>query len=202
MSARDRGLAWLYFGPWVPVTPVRIRAIPSASTRSECNERSSSVGRFGSCESSCRPHPRGRDPWHSPRQPVKPVGLSPAVFSCEGVAHVGDDDSIPERPLPLAGCGSRLASLAVRNFEIPRYYSVSRDASLRAACGRTCVGSLHERPAPFEVPPDAGRPAGSRVTKHGAFAPSDFRPRGTVPEPAPLWTPLSEPFVGVKTTAV
>ena len=38
-----------------------------------------------------------------------------------------------ERPLPLAGC-----------------------VSLRAASGRAYVGSLRERSAPFEVPPDAG----------------------------------------------
>ena len=55
------------------------------------------------------------------------------VFSYEGVAHFSENDRVSERPLPLAGC-----------------------ASLRAACGRACVGSLHERSAPFEVPPDAG----------------------------------------------
>ena len=66
-----------------------------------------------------------------------------AVFSYEEVAHFGGNDGVSERPLPLAGCGSRLASLAVRNFKIPRYRSVSRNASLR------------ERSAPFEVPPDA-----------------------------------------------
>ena len=49
------------------------------------------------------------------------------------LAHFGDDDGVSERPLPLAGC-----------------------ASLCAACGRACIGSLRERSAPFEVPPDAG----------------------------------------------
>ena len=56
----------------------------------------------------------------------------PAVFSYEEVAHFGGNDGVSERPLPLAGC-----------------------ASLRAACGRACVGSLRERSAPFEFPPDA-----------------------------------------------
>ena len=55
------------------------------------------------------------------------------VFSYGGVTHFGGDDGVSERPLPLAGC-----------------------ASLRAAEGRACVGSLRERSAPFEVPPDAG----------------------------------------------
>ena len=55
------------------------------------------------------------------------------MFSYEGIAHVGNDDSVSERPLPLAGC-----------------------ASLRAADGRAYVGSLRKRSAPFEVPPDAG----------------------------------------------
>ena len=55
------------------------------------------------------------------------------VFSYEGVAYFGSDSSVSERPLPLAGC-----------------------ASLRAADGRACIGSLRERSAPFEVPPDAG----------------------------------------------
>ena len=54
------------------------------------------------------------------------------VFNYEGVAYVGSDGGVSERPLPLAGC-----------------------ASLRAACGRAYVGSLRERSAPFEVPPDA-----------------------------------------------
>ena len=54
------------------------------------------------------------------------------VFSYEGVAYVGSDGGVSERPLPLAGC-----------------------ASLRAAGGRAYVGSLRERSAPFEVPPDA-----------------------------------------------
>jgi hypothetical protein len=56
-----------------------------------------------------------------------------AAFSYGGVAHFGGDDGVFERPLPLAGC-----------------------ASLRAADGRACVGSLRERSAPFEFPPDAG----------------------------------------------
>ena len=55
------------------------------------------------------------------------------VFNYEGVAYFGGDGGVSERPLPLAGC-----------------------ASLRAACSRACVGSLRERSAPFEVPPDAG----------------------------------------------
>ena len=55
------------------------------------------------------------------------------VFSYEGVAYFGGDGGVSERPLPLAGC-----------------------ASLRAACGRACVGSHRERSAPFELPPDAG----------------------------------------------
>jgi hypothetical protein len=55
------------------------------------------------------------------------------VFSYGGVAHFGGDDGVFERPLPLAGC-----------------------ASLRAADGRACVGSLRERSAPFEFPPDVG----------------------------------------------
>jgi hypothetical protein len=62
-----------------------------------------------------------------------PVGTDPVVCSYGGVAQFGGDDGASERPLPLAGC-----------------------ASLRAACGRACVGSLRERSAPFEVPPDAG----------------------------------------------
>ena len=45
----------------------------------------------------------------------------------------GSDEDVFESPLPLAGC-----------------------ASLRAAGGRAYVGSLRERSAPFEVPPDAG----------------------------------------------
>ena len=49
------------------------------------------------------------------------------------VAHFGSDNGVSERPRPLAGC-----------------------ASLRAAEGRACIGSLRERSAPFEVPPDAG----------------------------------------------
>ena len=49
------------------------------------------------------------------------------------IAHVGGNDGVSERPLPLAGC-----------------------ASLRAASSRACVGSLRERSAPFEFPPDAG----------------------------------------------
>ena len=56
-----------------------------------------------------------------------------AVFSYEGVAYFVGNGGVSERPLPLAGC-----------------------ASLRAADGRACVGSLRERSAPFEVPPDAG----------------------------------------------
>ena len=115
------------------VRVVRIRAIPSASARNGRDERSSSVGRFEPCESSCWLHPRGRDPWHSPRQPVKPIGLSPVVCSYEGVAHFGGDDRVSERPLPLAGY-----------------------ASLRAADGRACVGSRRERSPPFEVPPNVG----------------------------------------------
>ena len=55
------------------------------------------------------------------------------VFSYGGVAHFSGDDSISERPLPLAGC-----------------------ASLRAAGGRAYVDSLRERLAPFEFPPDVG----------------------------------------------
>ena len=55
------------------------------------------------------------------------------VFSEERVASFGSDGSVSERPLPLAGC-----------------------ASLRAADGRACVGSLRERSAPFEVPPGIG----------------------------------------------
>ena len=70
--------------------------------------------------------------------------------------YFGGDGGVSERPLPLADCASRLAPLAVRNFEIPRYRSVSRNASLCAAAGRACVGSLPERSAPFEFPPDAG----------------------------------------------
>ena len=58
---------------------------------------------------------------------------SVVVFNYVEVAHFGGDDGVSERPLPLAGC-----------------------ASLCAACGRACVGSLRERSAPFEVPPDAG----------------------------------------------
>ena len=48
------------------------------------------------------------------------------MFGYEGVAHVGGDDGASERPLPLAGC-----------------------ASLRAACGRACVGSLRKREGAF-----------------------------------------------------
>ena len=55
------------------------------------------------------------------------------MFSYEGVAYVGGDGGVSERPLPLAGC-----------------------ASLCAAEGRACVGSLRERSAPFEFPPDVG----------------------------------------------
>ena len=65
------------------------------------------------------------------------------MFRYKGVAYFGSDGGVSERPLPLAGC-----------------------ASLRAASGRACVGSRRERSAPFEVPPNAGCPAGSRVTKH------------------------------------
>ena len=49
-----------------------------------------------------------------------------------------------ESPLPLAGY-----------------------ASLRAAFGRACVGSLRERSAPFDFPPEEGWSAGYRLTKHG-----------------------------------
>ena len=69
-------------------------------------------------------------PW-SPT--TKPCGRLRVVFSYEGVTNLGDDDDVSERPLPLAGC-----------------------ASLRAACGRACVGSLRERSAPFEFLPDVG----------------------------------------------
>ena len=58
---------------------------------------------------------------------------SQVVFSYEEVAHFGGDDGVSERPLPLAGW-----------------------ASLRAADGRACIGSLRERSAPFEFLPDAG----------------------------------------------
>ena len=60
-------------------------------------------------------------------------GKRGVVFSYEEVAHSGGDEGVSERPLPLAGC-----------------------ASLRAASGRACLGSLRERSAPFEFPPDAG----------------------------------------------
>ena len=69
----------------------------------------------------------------SGRHPLYGSAASPVVVSYEGVAHFGGDDGISERPLQLAGC-----------------------ASLRAAGGRACVGSLRERSAPFEFPPDAG----------------------------------------------
>ena len=82
------------------------------------------------------------------------------------LVYFGSDKDVFESPLPLAGCGSRLTSLAVRNFEIPRYRSVSRNASLRAACGRACVGSLRERSAPFDFPPEKGWSASYRLTKH------------------------------------
>ena len=66
------------------------------------------------------------------------------VFSYEGLAYFAGDGGVSERPLPLAGC-----------------------TSLRAAESRACVGSHRERSAPFEIPPDVGRPAGSHVTKQG-----------------------------------
>ena len=72
------------------------------------------------------------------------MGIEAVMFSYEGVAHVGDDDRVSERSLPIAGC-----------------------ASLRATGGRACVGSRRERSAPFEFPPDAGCPVGSLVPKHG-----------------------------------
>ena len=55
------------------------------------------------------------------------------MFSYEGIGYFDSDDGVSERPLPLAGC-----------------------ASLRAASGRACVGSLRERSAPFEVLPAVG----------------------------------------------
>ena len=50
--------------------------------------------------------------------------------------------------------------------------------------------SLRERSAPFEVPPDAGRPGGSLVTKHGA------------PNAPPLLNHCAFPVIWVYTSAV
>ena len=47
--------------------------------------------------------------------------------------YFGNDEDMFESPLPLAGC-----------------------ASLRAASGRACVGSLRERSAPFDFPTRGG----------------------------------------------
>ena len=70
----------------------------------------------------------------SVRAGIRAVYFRPTVVcSYEEVAYFGSDDGVSERPLPLAGC-----------------------ASLRAADGRACVGSLRERSAPFELSPDAG----------------------------------------------
>ena len=71
------------------------------------------------------------------------------MCSYEGVAHFSGDDGVFERPLPLAGC-----------------------ASLRAAYGRACVGSLRERSAPFEFPPEKGWSAGYRLTKYDGIDPT------------------------------
>ena len=57
--------------------------------------------------------------------------------------YFGSDEDVFESPRPLAGC-----------------------ASLRAAGGRACVGSLRERSAPFDFPPEEGWSAGYRLTKH------------------------------------
>ena len=59
--------------------------------------------------------------------------------------YFGSDEDVFESPLPLAGY-----------------------ASLRAASGRACVGSLRERSAPFDFPPEEGWSAGSRLTKYDA----------------------------------
>ena len=68
------------------------------------------------------------------------------MSSYEGVAHFGEEDGVSERPLPLVGC-----------------------ASLRAASGRACVGSLRERSAPFDSQLEEGWSAGSLVIKHDAL---------------------------------
>ena len=63
------------------------------------------------------------------------------MFSEEEVACFSGNNGLSERPLPLADC-----------------------ASLRAAAGRACVGSLREQSAPFEFPPgSADRPALSQL---------------------------------------
>ena len=59
--------------------------------------------------------------------------------------YFGSDEDVFESPYPLAGC-----------------------ASLRAAGGRACVGSLRERAAPFDFPPEEGWSADYRSTKHDA----------------------------------
>ena len=174
----------LFVRPFAPFAPARARYGDSLVSLFVAANRLGAVPRtphstsrfLSSAAPACSP----RTAHTAGRNYLKPRCRETVAFSYEEVAHFGDDDGVSERPLPLTGCASLSPEIAdfrdderrVASFE-PRSRVVAppsllplassrglprcaRSASLRAAEGRACVGSLRERSAPFESPPDVG----------------------------------------------